>query len=121
MTYRVVYSEADRVNCPMMGDTVSPGEVQLVVPQGVNGIKLMEAAVAKSRNFRFTASFSRAGLGYLITSINGTAADVANSCFWVPSFQPYLAEELIVSPVGISSYYPSFNAVLEWEYRQFDH
>lgn len=120
MTYSVIYNEADRANCPLMGDTASPGEVHLVVPRGINGMKLMEAAVAKSSKFQFTASFSRAGLGYLITSINGTASDVANSCFWIPSFKPYLAEELIISPVGISSYY-LFNAVLEWKYRQFDH
>lgn len=121
MAYRVIYNEIDRPYCPLAGNTKSPGAVRLLVPQGINGVQLMEAAVARSNIFQFTATFSNAGLGYFIDSINGTAGDVANSCFWQLSFRPYLADSLIVSPVGISSYYPSFRAVVQWEYKKFSH
>ena len=122
MRYRVIYNETDRPNCPLAGDTPSPGDVMLIVPQGTSGIQLMEAAVARRREqYRFTATFSNAGLGYFINSINGTEEDPANSCFWILSFKPYLANSFVLSPVGISSYYPSFNATVQWEYRQFQH
>ena len=121
MWYRVIYNEADRPDCPLAGNTASPGDVYLVVPQGTNGIQLMEAAVAKNDDYRFTATFSNAGLGYFINSINGTEGDVTNSCFWTLSFKPYLATSFVTSPVGISSYYPSFRAVVQWEYRKFQH
>lgn len=121
VTYRVVISEADRRHCPLAGNTASPGEVKLVVPQGTSGIELMEAAVAKNKDFKFTASFNDAGLGYFIESINDIEGDLENSCFWTLSFQPYLATQLVISPVGISSYYPTFKAVVQWEYRRFQH
>ena len=121
MTYRVIINDEDRANCPLAATVTSPGEVELVVPQGTNGIQLMEAAVAKNQDFKFTASFNNAGLGYFIQSINGIEGDLENSCFWTLSFQPYLATQLVTSPVGISSYYPSFRAVVQWEYRQFQH
>ena len=119
--YSVIYNEDDRPNCPLAGNTPSPGDVLLIVPQGINGLQLMEAAVARSDQYRFTATFSNAGLGYFINSINGTEGDVTNSCFWTLSFKPYLATSFVLSPVGISSYYPSFRAVVQWEYRQFQH
>jgi len=81
----------------------------------------MEAAVARDAKYRFSSTYSNAGLGYFIDSINGTAGDITNSCFWELSFRPYLANRFVVSPVGISNYYPSFNAVVQWEYRRFGH
>ena len=115
------YNEADRVNCPLIDGKASPGLVRLNVPQGISGVQLMEAAVARSDEYRFTASYNNAGLGYFVTSINGTENDAANSCFWTLSFRPYLATAFVTSPVGISSYYPSFRAVVRWEYMQFQH
>ena len=119
--YRVIYNETDRPNCPLAGKTRSPGDILLIVPQGTNGIQLMEAAVAESNRFRFTATFSNAGLGYFIDSINGTGGDIINSCFWELSFKPYLATSFIVSPVGISNYYPSYRAIVRWQYRSYQH
>ena len=119
--YRVIYNEDDRPNCPLAGSKPSPGDVLIIVPQGTNGIQLMEAAVARGDQYRFTATFSNAGLGYFINSINGTEGDLTNSCFWTLSFKTYLARSFVLSPVGISSYYPSFRAVVQWEYRQFQH
>ena len=58
----------------------------------------METAVAKSNKFWFTATgctFSNTGLGYFIESINGTAGDAANLCFWQLSFRPYLAAHIL--------------------------
>lgn len=121
MQYRVIYNEDDRPSCPLAGNTPSPGDVYLIIPQGTSGIQLMEAAVARSDRYRFTATFSNAGLGYFIDSINGTEGDLTNSCFWTLSFKPYLATSFVLSPVGISSYYPSFKAVVQWEYRKFQH
>jgi len=106
----------DRLTCPLAKGALSPGEVDLVVPQGTSGIQLMEAAVARCTNFKFTVSFNGTKMGYFIQSINGIAGDNENSCFWTLSFQPYLAEQLITSPVGISSYYPSYKCVVQWEY-----
>ena len=120
MTYRVIINEVDRPDCPLAENATSPGEVHLVVPQGINGIQLMEAAVASCSNYKFTVSFNDAGLGYFIESINGVPGDAENSCYWTLSFQPYLATELISSPVGISSYYPSYKSVVQWEYRQLE-
>ena len=119
MFYRVVYS--DRANCPLIAGKASPGQIRLVVPQGINGLQLMEAAVARSDEYRFTATYSNAGLGYFINSINGTEGDLTNSCFWILSFRPYLATESVTSPVGISSYYPTYRAVVQWEYSQFQY
>ena len=119
--YRVIYNEADRPSCPLVGSKVIPGLVRLIVPQGINGLQLMEAAVARRAGYHFTATYSNAGLGYFINSINGTEGDVINSCFWTLSFKPYLATSFVTSPVGISSYYPSFRAVVQWEYKQFQH
>jgi len=111
----------DRPFCPLAGDATSPGEVHLIVPQGTNGIQLMEAAVTSCSNFKFTASFNDAGLGYFIESINGVPGDAENSCFWTLSFKPYLATQFVTSPVGISSYYPSYKSVVQWEYQRFRH
>lgn len=121
MFYRVLYNEGDRANCPLIANKTSPGLVRLNVPMGISGVQLMEAAVARNDKYRFTASFNNAGLGYFVTSINGTDNDATNSCFWTLSFRPYLATALITSPVGISNYYPSFRAVVQWEYMQFQH
>lgn len=119
--YRVTYNESDRASCPLAGNTRSPGDVILFVPQGTNGIQLMEAAVARSDRYRFSATFRNAGLGYFIYSINGTRSDFKNSCFWTLSFRPYLSRKFVISPVGISSYYPSYKAVVQWQYRKFGH
>ena len=119
VTYRVIYNETDRPNCPLAGNTPSPGDIFLIVQQGTNGIHLMEAAVARSDRYRFTATFSDAKLGYFIDSISGTEGDNNNSCFWELSFKPYLATSFIVSPVGISNYYPSYRAIVQWQYRKF--
>ena len=81
----------------------------------------MEAAVAQNEDFKFTVSFNNAGLGYSVQSINGVTRDLDNSCFWTLSFKPYLDTKLKSSPVGISSYYPSLRAVVQWEHRQFQH
>ncbi|XP_065919886.1 uncharacterized protein [Dysidea avara] len=121
VTYKVIINERDRANCPLAGNTTSPGKLRLVIPQGTSGIELMEAAVAQNKDFRFTVSFNNAGLGYSVQSINGVTRDLDNSCFWTLSFKPYLATKLKSSPVGISSYYPSFKAVVQWEYRRFQH
>jgi len=118
--YRVKYNEADRANCGVT-DKPSPGLIRLVVPQGINGLQLMEAAVGRSNKYRFTATFSSAGLGYFINSINGTEGNINTSCFWTLSFKPYLAPSFVTSPVGISNYYPSYRATVQWEYSQFQH
>ena len=115
------YSEGDRANCPLIAGKPSPRLVRLNVPMGISGIQLMEAAVARSGEYRFSASFNNAGLGYFVTSINGTENDANNSCFWTLSFKPYLATSFVTSPVGISNYYPSFRAVVQWKYMQFQH
>jgi len=117
--YRVIYVEADCTDCPLAGDTPSPGGANLVVPQGINGIRLMEAAIARNSKYCFTVTFDNADLWYFIDSINGTPIDDANSCFWELSFRPYLAKQFIVSSVGISNYYPSPNTVVTWRYRKF--
>ena len=121
MFYRVIYNRGDRSSCPAIDGKASPGTVRLNVPMGTSGVQLMEAAVARSTRFQFAASYSNAGLGYFITSIDGTANDANSSCFWTLSFKPYLATAFVLSPVGISSYYPSFRAVVQWEYRRFQH
>jgi len=114
----VIINERDHANCPLAGNTTSPGKLHLIVP---SGIELMEAAVAQNEDFKFTVSFNNAGLGYSVQSINGVTRDLDNSCFWTLSFKPYLDTKLKSSPVGISSYYPSLRAVVQWEHRQFQH
>jgi len=84
---------------PLAGHTPSPGAENLLMPQGVNGIQLMKAAVARNSQYRFTATFSNANLGYVIGSVNSTTGDVANLCFWELSFRPYLATQFTVSPI----------------------
>jgi len=118
VTYKVIYNEADRPNCPLASNATSPGSLPLVVPQGINGIQLMEAAVASCNDFRFTASLTDPRMGYFVESINNVPGDPENSCYWTLSFQPYGSPKLITSPVGISNYYPSYKCVVQWEYRQ---
>ena len=113
VTYRVIINETDRPDCPLAGDTPSPGEISLEVPQGTTGIQLMEAAVAVDKNFRFTASFNSAEFGYFIESISGVVGDA--TCYWTLSYQPYMAST-VVSSVGISYYYPSYKAIVQWVY-----
>ena len=117
----MIYNEADRFSCPLVGNKTSPGKIRLVVPQGLNGLQLMEAAVLKSDRYRFTATYNNPGLGYFISAIDDTEGDINNSCFWTLSFRPYLATAFVLSPVGISNYYPSFRADVQWEYKKFQH
>ena len=113
VTYRVIINEADHPDCPLAGNTSSPGEINLAVPHGVTGIQLMEAAVAVDKKFHFTASFDYAEFGYHIDSINGILEDA--TCYWGLYYQSYNATP-VYSSVTISSFYPSFKAIVTWIY-----
>ena len=72
MKYRVIINEIDH---PVVGDTPSPGEINLEMLQEASGIQLMEAAVTVDKKFHFTASFNNAEFGYFIESIGGVVGD----------------------------------------------
>ena len=115
VTYKIEFSD------PFCSNKTAPPSVWVKVKRKSTALDVMEQAVDQfGAPYRFSATYFGTPLGYFIDSINGTASNLEDSCFWFFFVGTPDGKEFL-SPVGVSNFrVPGKGYSIIWRFSQFE-
>ena len=96
------FQYTDMGNCPPSSKNDPLDPISVTIPANGAALRVIEASVDVSRDYRFTATYFGSTLGFFIDSINGTSS--SNPCFWFFYVQTPESPNPVLSNLGVSNY-----------------